>query len=53
MSVMSELHLDIEEMLLQGTMSYEEIATTLEIPVSWVTEVVSTVIDTESYYYGA
>jgi NADH:ubiquinone oxidoreductase subunit E len=47
MSVMSELHLDIQEMLLNGDKSFEEIANILEIPVSWVTEVAA---DPDTYY---
>jgi predicted XRE-type DNA-binding protein len=39
MSVMSELHLDIQDLLLQGNMSFEQIAALLEVPMAWVAEV--------------
>jgi predicted transcriptional regulator len=39
MSVMSELHLDIQEMLLNGDKTFDEIAALLEVPSAWVMEV--------------
>ena len=38
MSFMSQLSLDIEEMIIQGHY-FEEIAQKLEVPMSWVSEV--------------
>lgn len=38
MSVMSNLHLDIENMIIEG-LYFEEIACRLEVPISWVSEV--------------
>ena len=38
MSAMSNLHLDIENMIIEG-LSFEEIACRLEVPISWVSEV--------------
>jgi len=39
MSRMSELSMEIAEMIEQGHLSFQDIARVLEIPVSWVNEV--------------
>lgn len=54
MSVMSELHLDIQEMLLNGDKTFDEIAALLEVPMSWVAEVSKEMHDEhESMLYEA
>ncbi len=39
MSRMSELHMEIAEMIEEGKLSFREIAFKLEIPYDWVTDV--------------
>jgi hypothetical protein len=43
MSTMSDLMIDIQDDLEIGELSFTEIATKYEVPVSWVTEIASMV----------
>jgi len=48
MSKMSNLVLSIQEDILDGRLSFAEIATKHEVPVSWITEVYCEIIESES-----
>lgn len=51
MSQMSNLALSIEEDILAGELTFAEIATKHEVPVSWVAEVYCEMIETESFLF--
>ena len=51
MSKMSNLVLSIQEDILDGRLTFAEIATKHEVPVSWIAEVHCEMIETESFLF--
>ena len=51
MSKMSNLVLSLQEDILDGRLTFAEIATKHEVPVSWIAEVHCEMIETESFLF--
>jgi hypothetical protein len=51
MSKVSELNISIQEDIMDGRLSFAEIAAKHEVPLSWVDEVVGEMVEQESFLF--